>query len=233
MRRLSVVMLAIVLLVGGDTVARGRSGGFSSGRSSSFRSSRTTTRPKAAPKRAPAPRKKSSSLTKKQTTAKKSAVKPKAVAKSKTDKAMAKKNNLAAKKYGSRANAQKEFRSKLKNDPNFAKKYPNKFDKQPAKRPDYIPASVNRGGTTYNVTYMNGGYGYMGPLGTWIMLDMMTDMMVTDAMLRSHGYGTYGPSGAPMIVRTGPSGAIVFLWILGGIVGIAVIVVIIKAATEA
>jgi len=150
-------------------------------------------------------------------------VKPKAKAKSKTDKALAKKNNAAAKKYGSKANAQKSFKEKMKNDPNFSKKYPNKFDKQPATRPDYIPQSHSVGGVSYNVTYNNGGYGYMGPLGTFIMLDMMTDIAVTNAMLSRQGYGTYSATGAPVVVRTGPAGAVIVMSIFAGIVLIVVV----------
>jgi len=232
MRRFAVIVLSAMLVLSADVFSRrGRSGGFSSGgsRSSSFGSrstsrssggSRTTTR-----KTSTAPRKSSSSLTRK-TSTKKTAVKPKAVAKSKTDKALAKKNNMAAKKYGSRANAQKSFKEKMKSDPSFSKKYPNKFDKEPAKRPDYIPANVSRGGVSYNVTYMNGGYGYMGPLGTWIMLDMMTDIMVTDAMLRSHGYGTYGAGGAPAVIHTGPSAAVIVMSVVGSILGIIILMAI-------
>jgi len=223
MRQFLVLFLSLsIFILSADVLARGVS------RSSSRSFSRPSTSKPAtvAPKRAVAPRKATSTVQKTATKApanKATVAKPKAKAMSKTDKALAKKNNAAAKKYGSKANAEKSFKENMKSDPNFSKNYPNKFDSQPVSRPDYIPGNVSRSGVSYNVTYMNGGYGYMGPMGTWMMIDMMTDIAVTNAMLNRHGYGSYGDNGAPVVIRTGPGGAVIAMTIFAGIVVLVII----------
>jgi len=95
---------------------------------------------------------------------------------------MTKQNAIGAKTYTSRIQAEADFKAQQ------ASKYTNSFKTQPTTRPEYIPGSISRGGTTYNVTYHNGGYGYYDQ-GRWNVLDLAMYMVVTDAMLNHNGYG--------------------------------------------
>ena len=106
----------------------------------------------------------------------------KATATSATSQAMAKQNAIGAKTYTSRTQAESDFKAQQ------ASMYTNSFKTQPTTRPEYIPGSISRGGTTYNVTYHNGGYGYYDH-GRWSPLDLAVYMVVTDAMLDHNGYG--------------------------------------------
>lgn len=98
-----------------------------------------------------------------------------------------------AKKQGTmfknRDEAAKDFQAK------HAKEYPSKFDKEPAKRPGYIPSSTQVDGHTYNITYNSryGGYGYFDPFGRWMLYDAMRDMMMLSMLMGNHGY-YYGPA---------------------------------------
>lgn len=216
MKRFVMSVLCTMLLFSQDAFSR-RSGGSSF---SSSRSSRSYSRP-VSKKTSTAPRK-STTTVKKATT--KTQAKPKAIAKTSTSKKISKKEALAAKKYGNKKNATSSFRKEQ------AKNYKNKFEKEPAKRPEYIPSSVSRGGVSHNVTFYNGSYGYYNMVNgvrTWMLLDMATDMMVTDAMLRSHGYGVYGAGGTPVVYQS-PIPKILFGAIFGTI-GLIVVVALVKS----
>lgn len=99
----------------------------------------------------------------------------------------------AAKKNGtsfkSKADAQKAFKEK------YATQYTSKYATKPATRPSHIPSTYSTGGKTYNVTYNSsyGGYGYMGPSGSWIMYNAMADAVMYDTLMRRHNY-YYTPS---------------------------------------
>jgi len=142
--------------------------------------------------------KRTSTSTPKKATAVKasSSKKPKAKATSVTSKSLKKKNHLAAKKYSGPQGRKQAMTDYRKNRASEVKK---SWDKQPDTRPDYIPQSVNVGGRSQTVVFNNGGYGYyMG--GAWTPLDYAMHMVVTDAMLRNHGYGNWH-NGAIVVER--------------------------------
>jgi len=240
MHRFLVILTAVLLIGDSDIFAARSSSSFRSSSSSRSRSSSSSFRPASKPKVAPTNPRPASSFKStqsaqpaqvSQTNRATTVTQTKTVTKTKIDSKLAKKNAEAAKMYGSRSKAQEAFKSKIKNDPSFSTRYTNKFDREPASRPEYIPASVSRGGTNYTVIYNEGSYGYwntVNGISTWIMLDMMTDMIVTDAMLSSHGYGSYTPVGAPVPYRSNNTGIIV-LSVVGGLVVIGGLVYIIRA----
>lgn len=132
---------------------------------------------------------------------------------SSADKALYEKAKRNGTTFQSRSDATNAFKAK------YAKQYSNKFDKEPAARPDYIPKTYSSGGQTYNVTYNQqyGGYGYMGPSGAWIMYDAMADAAMMSVLMRNNGY-YYG---APPAYGTG--GGTIALVVVGGIVIVVII----------
>lgn len=87
--------------------------------------------------------------------------------------------------YSSKSAASKAFKSK------YSSQYTARYDSKPATRPDHIPRSTSIGGKTFNVNYdpQHGGYGYVGPRGSWIMYDAMTDAaMLSILMSRNNHY---------------------------------------------
>lgn len=87
--------------------------------------------------------------------------------------------------------AAKTSLSKMKSDPKIASQYKSTYATQPATRPEYIPQTYKSGGNTYNISYNSGygGYGYMGPGGSWMMYDVMSDMAMYSYL--SHRHPTY------------------------------------------
>ena len=133
--------------------------------------------------------------------------------------------------YASPAKAQSAFKSKMASDPKMKSQYTSKYTSQPTTRPSHIPSSYkDAGGVSRNIGYNQqyGGYGYMGPSGSWIMYDMMLDGMMMNQMMGHHGYyGGHAPMYAP--VHHGGGGG--FLAVLGTIIllifiGVVVIAVI-------
>ena len=116
---------------------------------------------------------------------------------SKADQKLAKKAKLAGKHHPDRKTARADFKKK------YAKQYTSTYKTKPATRPAHIPQTYRApGGTTYNISYNPGygGYGYMGPSG-WMMYDMMTDMVMMDAMMNRQGYFIAGEHGAVVPIR--------------------------------
>lgn len=96
-----------------------------------------------------------------------------------------------------------------------AAKYGSSYATKPATRPGHIPQSYASGGTTYNISYHQGygGYGYMGPLGSWIAYNAMADMAMApyyNRQMASAGY-YYGPP-----PRYGYGTGTIILFILAG-----------------
>ena len=99
-------------------------------------------------------------------------------------------------------------------------KYTSKYTSKPATRPDHIPASTKVGNTTYNVTYnqQHGSYGYMGPSGSWIMYNAMSDAVMLTALMQRNNYvHTHAVTPTATVVHhsTPVSGLTILLTILG------------------
>lgn len=133
-----------------------------------------------------------------------------AKAPSKVDKAFAEKAKMKGTSFKNRNDAVKDFRAK--NEAKFV----NKFDREPAIRPSYIPQTTTVGGSSYTVIYNPGfgGYGYYGPGGSWIAYNMWADAIMMNAMMHNHGY-YYGQ---PVIVTYS-----VWHW-LGGFLLVCIVV---------
>lgn len=101
--------------------------------------------------------------------------------------------------YSSKSAATTAFKSK------YGNQYTARYASKPATRPDHIPQSTSVGGRTYPIEYNQryGGYGYMGPSGSWVMYDAMADAaMLSMLMSRNHYYYDqpgmfYARSGGP------------------------------------
>lgn len=208
------LMLAVC---GGDAFAKG---GFGGGRSSSFRSS--PTRSFSSPKSTPT----KSSPSKVSTSGRTSVVGSKTDVKSYQT---AKQNGKA---FTTKAAAVKDFKAKAASDPKvkqqLAKDYPTSYATQPATRPAHIPEKYSAGGNTYNVTYQNGGYGYMGPNGftmltSYMLLDTMSDAMLMSSMSRQ-GYHV-----GPPVVNSGPSVLACIMLVLFATFVIVIIIATIEA----
>lgn len=226
-----ITLITIISLVGiCDIFAKsyGGSRSFSSSRSSSssksFSSSKSTksfSSKKATPaqKKATAAKQaaqKKATAAKQKARAEKKAAKKKAVAKSKMDKKLNKKmastDKAAASKYGTKAKAESEYKSKLVSG--------NKYTSAtaPTTRPTHIPQNVMVGGTRYNSVYGGYpgggyGYGYYDPMGLFIAMTA-SQMMVDAHQMRMAGYGRWDASGQPIVYRPAPVGWYVFIGIL-------------------
>jgi hypothetical protein len=231
MRRLFVVLFAVLLMVGGgeDIFAKSRGGG---SRKSSFKLSKPKPRPKPAPtKKIVKPKK---TRTDKKSTIKKTSTstKPKAVSSNKMDrkqtKAMKTKNTAAGKKYGNKANASKAYKGDM------AKKHTSyRSSTPPATRPASVPRTVVvvAGQPGYAVGYhpFGGGfygYGYMDPVTNMYVRLAAAQMIANDMALQNAGYGHYGANGAPVVYRS--NGLIIFLSIFGFICLIVIVVAVVK-----
>ncbi len=87
--------------------------------------------------------------------------------------------------FNSKTDALKSFKSKN------ASKYPTKFSTRPGTRPDHIPSSITTGGKKYNVTYRNGGYGYLTG-SVWRPYSPFADPFMAARLMAMGGY-YYGP----------------------------------------
>lgn len=95
---------------------------------------------------------------------------------------------LAAKakrhKHKNRKEALKSFKEANKN------KYPTKYDKEPATRPDHIPRTFDvGGGVNVNINYdpIHRGYGYRHN-GIWVDYDPFLDVRMSDRLMYINGY---------------------------------------------
>ena len=241
-----IVLCFIIFISSSSILARGSSSRSSSSRSSSRRStfsSKPTSIPTPPSKptstvkptsTTPAPTvttpsratTKPSTITKKPTTTTKSkAVSTSKLTKAK-QKAMAQSNNESAKKYGTKANAEKAFREKMANSNKFTSSTP------PSTKPDYVPQNVTINNTSVNTRYdrfSDGsyGYGYYDPMTHMFMALAVNQMIVDDMVLRNHGYGVYNENGRPVHVSTGMStgSAIIIIFVII-VLGIVVYVVL-------
>lgn len=214
------IVLITVLAVGMtgifniDTADARRGGGFSSSRSSFSSSSRSRSTPSrssswGSSNRSTKPststwgssNRSSSSSSKSGLSTSGSRTSTKKPVRSAADTALYNKAKTSGTAYTSKASATQAFKTK------HASQYKSKYDTKPATRPDHIPQSTTVGGKSYNVTYNQqyGGYGYMGPSGSWIMYDMMTDAIMMDTMMRRQNY-YYDRPGAVTYVSTGGGG---------------------------
>jgi hypothetical protein len=160
------------------------------------------------------------------------ASKPRAVSNSTMDKkqakAIASQNNVAAKTYGSKANAEKAFRDKLSASNDYTSPTP------PAVRPTNIPQTVVINNTSVSSSYgmLPGGhygYGYYDPM-THVMVALAANqMMVDNAMMRQSGYDQWDDSGRPIIVHESSPASAVALVIIIGVVAIIAFVIIRKS----
>lgn len=151
---------------------------------------------------------------------------------SKQDKALASKAKASGTSYTNKKEATSAFKQK------YSSQYKSKYDTKPTTRPDHIPQTYSSGGKTYNITYNQqyGGYGYMGPSGSWIMYDAMMDVAMMSLLMQRHSYYYPGVvpqpvvASQPVVIERGIStGAIVGLVFLG----IVVVVVIGIGVTSA
>lgn len=207
------ILLAIVLMasvsdvVSGNAFARG-------GRSRPSRSSPSRSRPSRSPSKSK-PSSSRSTRAKSTTSKRTKSTVPK---RSAADQKAYNKAKASGTAFSSRSAATSNFKSK------HADKYKSTYATKPATRPSHVPESTKVGGTTYNVTYnqQHGGYGYMGPSGSWMMYDAMTDVVVLSMLMRQNDYYyDAGPLGEPGARR---GGLIVFF------VGVGVLTVIVVAA---
>ncbi|MCK9272457.1 hypothetical protein M0P65_02820 [Candidatus Gracilibacteria bacterium] len=108
---------------------------------------------------------------------------------SKTDQALANKATMSGTQFTSREAAQTAFKQK------YATQYTNKFDREPATRPEHIPATFKDGNRNVTVVYNqgNGGYGYYGPSGAWIMYDAMRDVAMMNMLMSRNNYAVVQP----------------------------------------
>lgn len=102
-----------------------------------------------------------------------------------------------------------------------ASSYSNKFDREPASRPQWVPQTYTlSGGMSVSVGYVPWmhGYGYWNPmLNTWVAYDLMQDEMMMGQMMAQEGYLVQDPT-----MRGFGAGTYIF----AGIIFLAVLVVI-------
>jgi hypothetical protein len=101
-----------------------------------------------------------------------------------------KKSLTAAKKSGTAYKTKSQAATAFKSNKEMQSKYKSTYTSKPATRPEHIPASTKVGNNTYNVTYnqQHGGYGYMGPSGSWIMYNAMSDAVMLTALMQRNNY---------------------------------------------
>lgn len=141
--------------------------------------------------------------------------------KSKTDQAAYKKAVSSGTAFKTKKEAQAAFKEK------HSKTYTSKYSTKPEKRPEHIPMTTKVNGSNVNITYnqTNGGYGHWGGggpgLGTFIMYDMMTDMVMMNMMMNQHNYH-HGPAPSTQYVanttphsNNGIPGLVIFLIFAG------------------
>lgn len=151
-------------------------------------------------------------------------------------------SNVDRAKYENAVKSGKSFTSREKAVADFkaknATKYTAKFDKEPATRPSYIPTTYrDSSGTTRNIVYDNrgGGYGYWSGgnsgLGTFIMFDALSDMVMLNALMDKDGYYVGSPpvhnTSAHYYEDDDSTAWNVFKVFLGVVAGIVVIVFVV------
>jgi len=206
-RMFSYIMMLMILFAAMPTELDARGGSRSSSSRSS--SSRSYSRSKSTSRGT------SKSLTSKRSTSTKKT--KAAVTRSKVDQkayATAKANGTA---FKSKGDATKSFKSK------YGKQYTSTYATKPATRPAHIPQTYkDPGGNTYNVTYnsQHGGYGYMGPSGTWMAYNAMSDAIMLNALMQRNNYYYDKPvTQAVPAQRGSPAG-----YILGALLAAVVII---------
>jgi len=233
-KKTGVITLLIVSLICADAFGRGRGG--RSGGSRSFSrpspSRRTNTRPapRRVPNRSTRPQiKRPTTTNKKQFNTQKRAYDRKASKYNKDKKLynQAKKNGTA---FKDKKSAVAAFKKKN------AGKYSSKYASKPATRPSHIPQTTQVGGKTVNITYNQGmgGYGYMGPSGSWVMYNAMADVAMMSILMSRSGY-YYGaapvhPGAAPVYVA--PASFAWVWWTMGIIFVLFIGAVIIMAVSS-
>jgi hypothetical protein len=159
-------------------------------------------------------------------------VKKKVVTPKKPISATDKKRIAAARTSGNYYTDKKSAQAKFKKE--YGAKYTSSYKTKPATRPEHIPQTYSSGGKSYNITYNvnHGGYGYMGPSGSWIMYDMMADQVMYNRYRRHHGYvmesDYYNVTHRPVVTRTvhekptstagAVAGIVITLIVVGGII---------------
>lgn len=177
------IVLITILAVGmtgafdTDAMARRGGGGFSSSRSS-FSSSRST------PSRSSTWGSKTSTSKSGLSTSgsrKTSVSKP---VRSSADTALHAKAAKSGTAYKSKTEATSAFKTKN------AAQYKSTYAIKPTTRPDHIPPSTSVGGKSYDVSYnqQHGGYGYMGPSGSWMAYDAMSDAIMLNTLMTRQNY---------------------------------------------
>jgi hypothetical protein len=178
-----IVAVAFMFASVGELAARGGRSGGGGGFRSSGRSRSTTRSTRSTRSTRKAPSKKSASKARTKAAPKRTAAQQKSYE-------AAKKNGTA---FKSKADATKAFKTKN------AKQYTSKYAAKPATRPSHIPQTTSVNGKNVNVTYnvSHGGYGYMNPMGTWMMYDAMTDAIMLSALMsrNNYHYDTIAPVG--------------------------------------
>lgn len=117
-------------------------------------------------------------------------------------------------------------------------RYQNNFKTEPAVRPNYIPGRTNVNGQDRDVIFVQGrGYGYYDSLGTFMMYDAMSDMMMMN-MLMSHSnyhypnmpvYQAVQTTGTVMMVAPAKKGMSTFGKIMLTMLGVGIVIVVIFA----
>ena len=104
--------------------------------------------------------------------------------------------------------AAKDFKSK------HASKYTNKYEKEPTTRPNHIPQTTQHNGQQVNINYnqSQGGYGHWSGgspgIGTWIMYDAMSDMVMMSILMNQNNYHV-GPAPTTQYQTTSAQTAVV------------------------
>lgn len=210
------VMLGLLIAVPGDAFGRPRS---SSSRSRPATRRATPAKSKAAKPRAATTKRgaKTGKASNKGSWGSGTKKAGKSAPRSKADKKAYAKAKANGTTFKDRKSAAADFKKKN------AAKYGSTYGSKPATRPGHIPQTTMVGGTRTTIIYnqTHGGYGYMSPLGTWMMYNAMTDVAMTpyyNRQMASAGY-YYGPApgmGAFAIVGL----------VLGGIFVIVIVVVV-------
>lgn len=133
------------------------------------------------------------------------------------DQALYNKAKTSGTAYTSKSAATEAFKTK------HASQYTSKYETKPATRPDHIPQTTTVGGKSYPVTHSEqyGGYGYIGPSGSWVMYNALTDAVMMDTLMRRNNY-YYDRPGAVTYVDTGGGGR----WLMWfGLIVVGIIIV--------
>lgn len=128
-------------------------------------------------------------------------------------------------KFDSRKDALQKFKDQNAN------KYKSTYTSRPDSRPEHIPETTRFNGKTYDVTYNpnQSGYGYIGPSGSWIMYDTMSDMIMMNMLMSNQGY--YYP-GLYQTVPAHVDSGVSFIFLLGSVICIVVIGIVVAQLLE-